>query len=326
MNRCPTTTSALALAALLCACREPAANPRVEPEQNRIAPARDVVDPSPDAIVERASAPNPRIAIEPIDAATQGDASAEIDATTDASQPLAVARPRPSGPNTPYRLDVGNEEHCDLRLGAQGLSSRCSEGSLTCRQLVTGAFTAAGATDTVWDCERSNQSLRFAVLATARAVVWADEISSEGEEAEGVSGDHCMLTAATAEPIVAGTHPTAALLIRARDCQFNETATSHDYDRLWIWRDGTMNKIAEAEFECQFNSARMGRRIGEGMSSCQGEYIVPNAAGTGVNIVGYRVAVRQRDVGADRLMKGNGHIQRRLTWASLLAVPGDETE
>jgi hypothetical protein len=309
--------SSIVLAALVCACKQGATTPRVEPEQNRAAPTRDVVDPPPDAIVERASAPNPRIAIEPIDAATQSDSRAE---TEDASQRLAVEPPRPVGRNAPYRLDVENEQHCDLRLAEQGIAARCSEGTMTCTQIATGAFTAAGATDSVWDCTRPTRSVRAIALATARAVVWVNKVSRQDEFDE-----FCPINSVAAEPLVLGTHPTPALFLRVRDCQFGTASTSTDYDSLLLWRDGEMQTLEEAAFQCEYDGGRLTRRIGNGMSSCQGSYIVPNATGTGVNIVGYRVAVLQRGFGVDRLMKGNGHIQARLTWARVLAARSDGT-
>lgn len=255
-----------------------------------------------------------------LDAWTATDAIVANDEDADDAEDSGVrAEPRPVARNAPYNIEVENQESCDLRVGGSGVTARCTEGTLSCTQMLTGPITAAGATDTLWNCERSNQSLHFAVLSTARAVVWAENITQR-DEIEG----SCEMDRASAELVTAGTHPTPAVLVHTRDCQFSSISTSRDDDSLWIWRDGAMHKLAESEFTCQFSSTRMGRNFGAGMVSCQGSYVVPNAAGTGVNLVGYRVAVRQSGVGTDRLMKGTGHIQRRLLWSRMLSTELEE--
>lgn len=315
MNRRSRVPFAAALITWVGACKAPAPA-RVEPE-----PARRVVASPPDANVVVAPAPLPaRRAPEVPDVVAPVDVLSPVDVATgdseapreDSSAPLA---PRRVGRNEPYTLEVDNQETCDIRLGSAGITARCTEGTLACTQLLTGAITAPAATDTLWDCERSNQSLHFAVLSTARAVVWAENITQRDD----IDGS-CEMDRASAELVTAGTHPTPAVLVHTRDCQFSSISTSRDDDSLWIWRDGAMHKLAESEFTCEFSSTRMGRNFGAGMVSCQGSYVVPNAAGTGVNLVGYRVAVRQSGVGTDRLMKGTGHIQRRLLWSRMLST------
>lgn len=320
MHRSSSAPWAAALIVFSGACKSPAPA-RVEPD-----PPRRLVASAPDASAVVAPAPLPARrapevpdVVEPADVPTPVDvatASALDEDPADGGVPVA---PRRVARNEPYTLEVENDESCALRLGSAGIAARCTEGTLACTQLLSGAITAPGATDTVWDCERSNQSLHFAVLSTARAVVWAENITQRDD----IDG-WCAMDHASAELVPAGTHPTPAVLVHTRDCQFSSNATSRDDDSLWIWRDGAMHKLAESEFTCEFSSTRMGRNFGAGMVSCQGSYVVPNTAGTGVNLVGYRVAVRQSGVGTGRLMKGTGHIQRRLLWSRMLSTELDE--
>lgn len=303
--------------ALVTACKEPTPA-RVDPE-----PTRRPVASLPDAAVASSArvqiAPSTPDVVAPQDVPNTVDVST-ANATDDSNDEQADAGVAPQpvrrvARNEPYTLEVDNQDTCDLRLGRDGITARCTNGSITCTQLLTGAITAAGATDTLWDCERSTQATHYVVLSTASRVVWGESITAR-DDIEGA----CAMDHASAELVNAGSQPTQAILVHARDCQFSGTSTSVDNDYLWFWRDDAMHKLAEAQFSCEFSSTRMGRNFGAGMVSCRGEYVVPNAAGTGVNVIGHRVAVRQAGVGSDRLMKGNGHIQRRLTWARMLST------
>ncbi len=319
------------------ACKAPAPA-RVDPEPAR-RPASRVVASTTDAALLFAPTPAPiptpvRVeapdvaalpAVPSADDAWVSDAHSTTSDDTDdtgahnAGANDASARPSSARRNAAYSLEVDHQDTCDLRVANDAIVGRCTNGRITCMRMTTGAITAVGATDTLWNCERSTNATHYVVLSTATSVVWGDSLAQVREESDQIIDGACTIDRVSAELVPAGTHPTPAVLVRSRDCQTSESSTSYDNDYLWIWCDGAMEKLTEAQFSCQFSSTRMGRSFGAGMTSCQGDYGVPNAAGAGVNIVGYRVAVRQPGVGADRLMKGNGHIQRRLLWSRMLA-------
>lgn len=307
---------------LLVACKSPRPSPELRVEPRPVARPDVQLAPTP-SVVQRQPTPEPVqvgrdaavIEIAERDAGIARDAQLEV---SDAAPTVTAA----TAEHEPYELVLRNTVSCALRVRRGAIAATCTDGTLECTQLATTSFTAADSQEVLWDCAVRENSQRAVVLSNSREVLWGQLIAENQDN----PSESCSLERLNVEFVTVAAHPTPAMMLRARNCEGDES-DAIDFDYLWIWRDGAMREVAATQFRCGFSSTRTGRRIGPvGMVSCIGSYIVANEAGTGVNLVGHRVEVRQNGFGEGRMMKGNGHIQQRIHWSNVLRRDADGAE
>lgn len=322
LRLCSVRTFSSVAISLLVACKSPRPSPELRIEPRPVARPDVQLAPTP-SVIERAPTPEPVlvgsdaavVAVSERDAAVARDAALE---ESDAAPTVAAA----TREDESYSLALRNSLSCDLRVRRGAIAATCTDGTLECTQLATASFTAADSQEVLWDCATREYSQRAVVLSNARDVLWGQLIAENREN----PSESCSLERLNVEFVTVAASPTPAMMVRARNCEGDES-DAIDFDYLWIWRDGAMREVAATQFRCGFSSTRTGRRIGPvGMVSCIGSYIAANEAGTGVNIVGHRVEVRQNGFGDGRMMKGNGHIQQRIHWSNVLRRDADGPE
>ncbi len=134
----------------------------------------------------------------------------------------------------------------------------------------------------------------------------------------------CSDHTARVELIAAGTHPTRALLVRARGC--SEPGMSMDRDTLWLWKNEVMQRVSMVEYQCTYLETRLAPSTERRAAySCWGSYLTNPRQNT-VTILGYREPIRQRELGADRLMMGRPPVQGRVVWSDYLREASASTE
>ncbi len=236
--------------------------------------------------------------------------SVSDDAAADAVRPTEAE----DGPLTLSLNGSADGPRCVMRVERGQLHADCDGGALECAEAARGSVSRAGEDDVVWLCTATANAEVFVVVTTDREALWGQNAMGDRD------GRMCSDYEASVSLVTVAALSTRALLVKARGC--TEPGQTVDRDHLWIWR-GSMMRVASSEFVCTYLDTRVGPSTGlRGQYSCEGTYIeapTPSA----FNKVGRGVAVRQRGLGAGRLMMGRGHVQARFAWSEALEALGE---
>ncbi|MFO0559559.1 MAG: hypothetical protein U0269_16195 [Polyangiales bacterium] len=294
--------AALALIALAVRCQTPPPAVTVTEAPPRTTSVRDATD-----ATDATRAPAPVIApvAAPENVPSERDTSAAISDAESPPQPVIEA------PASEVSVTVYGDTSCTFRMTRHALRPQCTSGSMSCAERARGRITREDADDVVSLCEFSETHAEFVVVSTEDAVRFAVDAMGEAER-------QCADYESQVSLIEAGRDPLRALLVQARGC--SEPGKSIDSDSLYHWSHSSMRQVASERFECIFLETRLPPSNATPNYQCEGNYLVPSAANRStINVVGHRIAVRQRALGEGRLMRDNGHIQRRIRWSEVLA-------